>query len=79
MNLSQKKFWKSKIDKSEVFEPQQRLRFIVYLEGKKFKILAQENIEVCLFEEMTNASALSEKKPPLVALPWSHKWRKNIT
>jgi hypothetical protein len=22
--------------------------------------------EVCLFEEMTNASALSEKKPPLV-------------
>ena len=40
-----------------------------HLEGKKkFKILAQENNEVCLFEEMTNASALSEKKPPLVTL-----------
>ena len=31
----------------------------------KIKILAQENNQVCLFEEMTNASALSEKKPPL--------------
>jgi hypothetical protein len=39
-----------------------------HLEGKKFKILAQENNEVCLFEEMTNASALSEKKPPLGTL-----------
>ena len=36
-----------------------------HLEGKKLKNLAQENNEVCLFEEMTNASALSEKKPPL--------------
>ena len=33
---------------------------------KKIKILAQENNQVCLLEEMTNASALSEKKPPLV-------------
>ena len=32
---------------------------------KKFKLLAQENNQVCLLEEMTNASALSEKKPPL--------------
>ena len=32
---------------------------------KSFKILAQVNDKVCLFEEMTNASALSEKKPPL--------------
>ena len=32
---------------------------------KEFKILAQENSQVCVFEEMTNASALSEKKPPL--------------
>ena len=33
---------------------------------KKIKILAQENNQVRLFEEMMNASALSEKKPPLV-------------
>ena len=31
----------------------------------KLKIQAQENNQVCLFGEMTNASALSEKKPPL--------------
>ena len=33
---------------------------------KKIKILAQENNQVCLLEEMTNASALSEIKPPLL-------------
>ena len=33
---------------------------------KKIKILAQENNQVCLFEENTNASTLSEKKPPLI-------------
>ena len=32
---------------------------------KKIKILAQENNQVRLFGEMMNASALSEKKPPL--------------
>jgi hypothetical protein len=32
---------------------------------KKIKNLAQENNQVRLFGEMTNASALSEKKPPL--------------
>ena len=32
---------------------------------KKIKILDQENNWVRLFGEMTNASALSEKKPPL--------------
>ena len=30
------------------------------------KILAQENNQVRLLGEMTNTSALSEKKPPLV-------------
>ena len=35
---------------------------------KKIKILAQENNQVWLFGEMTNASALSEKKPPLAML-----------
>ena len=34
---------------------------------KKIKILAQENNQVRLFEEITNESALSEKKPPLVS------------
>ena len=33
---------------------------------KKIKILAQENNLVRLFGEMTNASDLSEKKPPLI-------------
>ena len=33
----------------------------------EFKIQAQENIKVRLFEEMTNASVPSEKKPPLVS------------
>ena len=33
--------------------------------GKKIKILAQENNQVRLLEEMTKASTLSEKKPPL--------------
>ena len=32
---------------------------------KKIKTLAQENNQVRLFGEMKNASALSEKKPPL--------------
>ena len=32
---------------------------------KKFKILAQENNQDCLFEEKTNPSALTEKNPPL--------------
>ena len=32
---------------------------------KKFKNLAQENNLAHLFGEMTNSSALSEKKPPL--------------
>ena len=32
---------------------------------KKIKILVQENNQVCLFEEMKNASVVSEKKPPL--------------
>ena len=35
------------------------------LKSHEFKSQAQENNEVCLFEEMTNASALSEQKPPL--------------
>ena len=33
---------------------------------KKNQIIAQENNWVCLLEEMTNASALSEKKPSLI-------------
>ena len=33
---------------------------------KNKKNLAQENNLVCLFGEMTNSSALSEQKPPLV-------------
>ena len=32
---------------------------------KKIKILHKENNQVCLFEEMTNTSALSEKTTPL--------------
>ena len=32
---------------------------------KKIQNFSSGNNEVCLFEEMTNASALSEKKPPL--------------
>ena len=40
---------------------------------KKVKILAQENNQVCLLEEMTNASALSEKKPPLASTSWLEK------
>ena len=32
----------------------------------KFKKQAQENKKVHLFEEMTNSSVPSEKKPPLV-------------
>jgi hypothetical protein len=38
------------------------------LKSQNFKIEAQENNEVCLFEEMTNSFTPSEKKPPLVTL-----------
>ena len=52
------------------FEHSEQLHVLIWhdlshLEGKKFKILAQENNQVCLFEEMTKASALADKKPPL--------------
>ena len=41
---------------------------------KKIKIVAQEKNYVCMFGEMTNASALSEKKPrfrqKIIGLSW---------
>ena len=56
-----------------LFEPSEPLQALIShdlspLKYDKFKIQAQENNEVCLFEEMTNVSAPSEQKPPLDAI-----------
>ena len=45
---------------------------------KKIKILAQEINQVCLFGEMTNATALSEKKPPLEGVQMAKKFQQQM-
>ena len=62
-----------------LYKPSEPLQALIWhdlspLKYHIFKIQAQENNKVCLFEEMTNVSGPFETKPPLIFLSFSLVW-----